>query len=164
MVRPVARPRTQRHRDRGHPPGQWRDGLEVAFGRDRTPAAEIVAATGDQLFVTNAYDIPTLPAWHRDDMVVLGDAAHPASPASGQGASMALEDAVVLGKALRDITDRVRALDGFERLRRPHTEANVAASAALDAGQRPPVAAAERSAASAATVARWLDWNVPLDD
>ena len=148
----------------GTPPGQWRDGLEVAFGRNRTPAAEIVAATGDQLFVTNAYDIPTLPAWHRDDMVVLGDAAHPASPASGQGASMALEDAVVLGKALRDITDRVRALDAFERLRRPRTEANVAASAALDAGQRPPVAAAERSAASAATVARWLDWNVPLDD
>ncbi|MGH3977794.1 MAG: FAD-dependent monooxygenase [Pseudonocardiaceae bacterium] len=117
-------------------PPQWRSDLEAAFGRDRSPAADIVAATGEELFVTNARDIATLPTWHRGGMVVLGDAAHPASPASGQGASMALEDAVVLGKALRDIPDRARALDAFEQLRRHRTEANVAASAALDADDR----------------------------
>ncbi len=129
-------PELDRARIAGTSPQQWRTDLEAAFGRDRTPAADIVAATGDELFVTNARDIATLPRWHRGGMVVLGDAAHAASPASGQGASMALEDAVVLAKALRDIPDRGSALSAFEQLRRPRTEANVAASAALD-GDRP---------------------------
>nr|WP_244420824.1 FAD-dependent monooxygenase [Mesorhizobium japonicum] len=39
-----------------------------------------------------------LPQWHTDRVVVLGDAAHAVAPHSGQGASMAIEDAVVLGR------------------------------------------------------------------
>ena len=39
------------------------------------------------------YDIPTVRTWHRDGMVLVGDAVHAASPPSGQGASMAFEDA-----------------------------------------------------------------------
>jgi hypothetical protein len=35
-------------------------------------------------------------------MIDLGDAAHATSPSSGQGASLAIEDAVVLAKCLRD--------------------------------------------------------------
>ncbi|MGH3828142.1 MAG: FAD-dependent monooxygenase [Pseudonocardiaceae bacterium] len=41
----------------------------------------------------------------RDRMVIIGDTAHAAALATGQGASMALEDAVVLAKALRDMPD-----------------------------------------------------------
>jgi 2-polyprenyl-6-methoxyphenol hydroxylase-like FAD-dependent oxidoreductase len=37
-----------------------------------------------------------------DNTDVIGDAAHAPSPSSGQGASMAIEDAVVLAKALRE--------------------------------------------------------------
>lgn len=142
---------------------QWRTDLETAFVGDRTPALDIVATTGDDLFVTNARDVATLPVWHRGGMVVLGDAAHAASPASGQGASMALEDAIVLAKALRDIPDRASALSMFERLRRPRTEANVAASAALDSGHGPRGAGAAAPAAPAEATARSLDWNVPVD-
>jgi 2-polyprenyl-6-methoxyphenol hydroxylase-like FAD-dependent oxidoreductase len=36
-------------------------------------------------------------------MIVIGDAAHATSPSSGQGASMAIEDAVVLAKCVRDL-------------------------------------------------------------
>ena len=36
-------------------------------------------------------------------MIIVGDAAHATSPSSGQGASMAIEDAVVLAKCLRDL-------------------------------------------------------------
>ncbi len=142
---------------------QWRADLEAVFGRDRTPAADIIAATGEELFVTNAHDIPTLPVWRHGGMVVLGDAAHAASPASGQGASMALEDAVVLAKALRDIPDRPRALAAFEQLRRPRTEANVASSAALDSDRPPPSPGAAASAESFAATAHLLDWGSPLN-
>lgn len=131
-------PRLPRARIAETPPRQWRMQLEAMFRGDATPAADIVAATGEQLFVTNTHDIPTLPRWHSGGMVVLGDAAHAASPASGQGASMALEDAVVLAKALRDIPDQGRALAAFERLRRPRTEATIARSAALDNNRPPP--------------------------
>lgn len=50
----------------------------------------------------NVYDIRTLPTWHSDRIVLMGDAAHAVSPNSGQGASMALEDAMYLGKLMRD--------------------------------------------------------------
>jgi FAD-dependent urate hydroxylase len=43
-----------------------------------------------------------LPTWHRDRMIVIGDAAHAPSPTSGQGASLSVEDAVVLAQCLRD--------------------------------------------------------------
>ncbi|HET6753767.1 MAG TPA: FAD-dependent monooxygenase [Jiangellaceae bacterium] len=44
-----------------------------------------------------------LPAWHNGRMIVIGDAAHAPSPTSGQGASLSVEDAVVLAKCLRDL-------------------------------------------------------------
>ena len=50
--------------------------------------------------------IPHLPTWHTGRMVVIGDAAHAPSPTSGQGASLAIEDAVVLAKCLRDLPTR----------------------------------------------------------
>jgi 2-polyprenyl-6-methoxyphenol hydroxylase-like FAD-dependent oxidoreductase len=49
---------------------------------------------------TAIYDVPALPAWHRGRAMLLGDAAHAMSPAGGQGASLALEDAMVVGQRL----------------------------------------------------------------
>ena len=37
------------------------------------------------------YDIPSLPAWHRGAICLIGDAAHAIGPHVGQGASLALE-------------------------------------------------------------------------
>ena len=42
-----------------------------------------------------------LPSWYRGRAVLVGDAAHAVSPHSGQGASLALEDAMYLAKLLR---------------------------------------------------------------
>jgi 2-polyprenyl-6-methoxyphenol hydroxylase-like FAD-dependent oxidoreductase len=122
------------------PPVRWRDLLVGLLGRDPTPAADIVAATGDRLMVTNASDLPSVERWRTARTLLIGDAAHAASPATGQGASMAIEDAVVLAKALRD-APMDRALETYERLRRPRVERNVANSARLSAGRvagRPP--------------------------
>src|SRR5262249_5554402 len=60
------------------------------------------------------YDIPSLPRWHRDSICLIGDAAHAIGPHVGQGASLALEDAFVLAKCLRDLPQATRAFDAFE--------------------------------------------------
>jgi 2-polyprenyl-6-methoxyphenol hydroxylase-like FAD-dependent oxidoreductase len=115
---------------------RWREWLVPLLRRDATPAADIVAAT-DDLMVTNAYDLPGVARWRTGRALIIGDAAHAASPATGQGASMALEDAIVLAKALRDAPSRDAALDTYERLRRPRVELNIATSARLTAARRP---------------------------
>ena len=68
------------------------------------------------------YDIPSLPTWHRGRVCLLGDAAHAVGPHVGQGSSLALEDAFVLAKCLRDIPDASRAFSTFERVRRSRVE------------------------------------------
>jgi 2-polyprenyl-6-methoxyphenol hydroxylase-like FAD-dependent oxidoreductase len=60
---------------------------------------------------------------------VIGDAAHASSPSSGQGASMAIEDAVVLAKCLRDLPTVAEAFAAYEILRRERVEKVVAAGA-----------------------------------
>jgi 2-polyprenyl-6-methoxyphenol hydroxylase-like FAD-dependent oxidoreductase len=59
-------------------------------------------------------------------MVIIGDAAHATAPSSGQGASMAIEDAVVLSRCLRDLPDTRQAFAAYERLRRARVERIVA--------------------------------------
>jgi 2-polyprenyl-6-methoxyphenol hydroxylase-like FAD-dependent oxidoreductase len=101
---------------------QWRARLNALFADDTGPMLDIIAAT-EQIFPGwNTYDFPTVPRWHNDRMAIIGDAAHATSPSSGQGASMAIEDAVTLAMCLRDIGDPGSAFATFERLRRHRVE------------------------------------------
>ena len=68
------------------------------------------------------YDIPTQPLWHKGRVVLVGDAIHAVSPSAGQGASLAVEDALVLAKCLRDREDHALAFATYERLRRARVE------------------------------------------
>ncbi|GIE54583.1 FAD-dependent oxidoreductase [Amorphoplanes nipponensis] len=110
---------------------QWRELVLAAVRDDATPAAAIVAATGGDVVGGDSYDIPTTPHWHNDRMVLTGDAAHAASPAAAQGASMALEDAVALAAALREHREPAAAFAAYSATRRAQTEETVAASAAM---------------------------------
>lgn len=65
------------------------------------------------------FDMPELPAWSGDHVVLLGDAAHAVGPHAGQGASMAIEDALVLAACLHGETTAQEAFKRYERLRRP---------------------------------------------
>jgi FAD-dependent urate hydroxylase len=103
-------------------PEQWREELIGLFAGDRTPAVEIIRRTDEIVPPWPTHDFPSVPTWHTDRMIIIGDAAHATSPASGQGASMAMEDAVVLAKALRDCQDVPRAFAAYERLRRERVE------------------------------------------
>ena len=103
-------------------PQQWRADLLELFRRDSTPAVDLIKATDEIVAGWGTYDLPFVPTWHNERMVIVGDAAHAASPASGQGASMAIEDAVVLAKCLRDVSDIGEAFRTYERLRRSRVE------------------------------------------
>jgi 2-polyprenyl-6-methoxyphenol hydroxylase-like FAD-dependent oxidoreductase len=53
------------------------------------------------------------PPWYRDRVVLIGDAAHATSPHVGQGAAMAMEDAIVLAEEVTENDDADRALAAF---------------------------------------------------
>ncbi|MGY6023369.1 FAD-dependent oxidoreductase [Streptomyces spinosirectus] len=130
--------------------------------KDSTPAADIVAATDGDVLVTNATEIPTGSPWRAGRTLLVGDAAHAASPATGQGASMALEDAVVLAKCLRDAPDTDAALVRYEELRRPRVEHNITVSGNISRGvpsPSPASRAAPPSRPGEDEIVRLLDWQ-----
>ncbi len=58
--------------------------------------------------------------WHRDRLVMLGDAVHGMSPQLGQGVNMALMDALALRDGLRTHNDIPQALAAYQRQRQAH--------------------------------------------
>jgi salicylate hydroxylase len=73
-----------------------------------------------EVLITPIYFRDPLPVWGTDRVVLLGDAAHPAPSSAGQGAAMALEDALMLAGCLgRD--DIPTALADYASRRRPRT-------------------------------------------
>lgn len=108
---------------------QWRSELRDLLSVDNSPATAIIEATPGEIRAWPTLDLPEVPVWHRDSMIVIGDAAHATSPASGQGASMAIEDAVILAKCLRDQPDTATACTVYETLRRTRVQRIVAAGA-----------------------------------
>jgi len=142
---------------------QLRAGLLDDLSRDRTPAAALLEAT-DDLMVTDSRDLPGLDSWSAGRVVLIGDAAHAAAPATGQGASMAFEDAVILAKALREFGPQDAAAR-FEQVRRPRTDRNMAASAALSGPVRAGGGAATQLPPEPFTeeqLADQLDWHAGL--
>jgi 2-polyprenyl-6-methoxyphenol hydroxylase-like FAD-dependent oxidoreductase len=107
-------------------PEAWRSELAALFADDDSPAAAIVAATPSIIGPWATHDLPSARVWHRDRMIVVGDAAHAASPSSGQGASMAIEDGIVLAKCLRDEAAVEGAFASYELARRGRVERIVA--------------------------------------
>jgi FAD-dependent urate hydroxylase len=105
---------------------QWKKMLVDLFAGDDTPAGEIIRSTPGKLAGWATYDLPSVPTWTRGSMIVVGDAAHATAPSSGQGASMAIEDAVVLARCLRDLPEIGQAFAAYERLRRARVERIVA--------------------------------------
>lgn len=63
-------------------------------------------------------------AWTRGRVALVGDAAYAASPASGQGTSLALVGAYVLAGELAAAHDHRAAFAAYERRMRPYADAN----------------------------------------
>jgi 2-polyprenyl-6-methoxyphenol hydroxylase-like FAD-dependent oxidoreductase len=100
----------------------WQQRL-LEMHRDDLPVIqEIIRSTASGIGAFPIYDIPPQPIWHKGPVVLLGDAVHAIAPSSGQGASLALEDAAILAKCLRDLAPLDQAFATYERLRRQRVE------------------------------------------
>lgn len=64
-----------------------------------------------------------MDTWSKGSATLLGDAAHPMVPFMAQGACMAIEDSVVLGRCLEGVTPATLhdALEKYEAARKPRT-------------------------------------------
>ena len=69
------------------------------------------------LFKWGLFDREPLETWTRGRITLLGDAAHPVLPFLGHGAVLAIEDGVVLARALAGATRHEDALQRYERAR-----------------------------------------------
>ncbi|GAB2573462.1 FAD-dependent oxidoreductase [Paractinoplanes abujensis] len=125
----------------------WRDHLLGLFADDAFPAAAIIRATPDVLGPWNTDDLPRVRVWHSRRAVLIGDAAHAVAPSSGQGASMAFEDAVTLGLCLPAGSSVAEGLADYEQRRRRRVERVVAVGRRNGSGKTAgPVGAAIRDA------------------
>jgi FAD-dependent urate hydroxylase len=118
--------------DRGEldaiPAPRWRQTLLDVHRDDHAPITAIIAADEGGVGRWPVYDMPSLPTWHRGPICLIGDAAHAISPHAGQGAALAMEDAIVLAQCLRDVPAVEDAFVAFERLRKDRVDAIVKAS------------------------------------
>ena len=123
-------------------PGAW----HMIFGR-RAFFGYVADPAGGTVWFANVPRLPVTPAeraattaeqWQRQLVELFaGDAAHAPSPTSGQGASLAAEDAVVLAKCLRGLPDIPEALATYEGLRRKRVERIVAQAARTSSAKTP---------------------------
>jgi 2-polyprenyl-6-methoxyphenol hydroxylase-like FAD-dependent oxidoreductase len=84
------------------PQPSWPDGFHRAFGHHKGELAEFFEALHEAPPLHHDLDELDSPLWGRSRVFLLGDAAHAMTPNQGQGAAMAVEDAIALKQALRD--------------------------------------------------------------
>jgi salicylate hydroxylase len=114
------------------------DELAALFRRERQAVAILRAARTVET-ATLHHVLAPVRRWHGSDIVLIGDAAHPAG--AGQGASMAIEDAVELAGQLSGPGAVADALARFDTARRNR------------AGKMAKIAAANRDAKTAGPAA-----------
>jgi 2-polyprenyl-6-methoxyphenol hydroxylase-like FAD-dependent oxidoreductase len=122
----------------------------------------------ENIVVSATLDVATLPTWSRKRTLLIGDAAHATSPHAGQGASLALEDAMRLARLMQGGQELGGVFENFERERRSRAE-RVVAFARRNGNQK-----REFSATGAwirdrllklliPVTARWQDWMYAYD-
>ena len=94
--------------------------LRLFSGWHEPIGALIEAADESAILQNDIFDRAPLRSWGHGRITLLGDAAHPMTPFLGQGGCQALEDAVVLGRRLRNAPVIPAALRAYEaeRMRR----------------------------------------------
>lgn len=100
-------------------PSQYKAELNAIFSDWPDPIAQIIDETPlSRINKIYVHDHDPITCWHKNNVVLLGDAAHAALPTSGQGACQALEDAWHLSQCLKDnMSDIHKAFTLFTELR-----------------------------------------------
>jgi 2-polyprenyl-6-methoxyphenol hydroxylase-like FAD-dependent oxidoreductase len=82
------------------------------------PIEEVLLATPEERMIrTDIHDRTPIVRWSDGRVVLLGDAAHPMTPNLGQGGCQAIEDAVVLARALTRHDGVAAAFHDYEAVR-----------------------------------------------
>lgn len=91
------------------------------------PVPDLIRSAEEMIDIA-IHDVPSLRTWSVARTVLIGDAAHAVAPHSGQGASMALEDSMLLAKLLREASGATAesVFPQFEAERRPRTDKVIA--------------------------------------
>lgn len=99
--------------------------LKAEFAEFASPVPEIIdeAAKKEKLFFDQVTQIRIHDKWHKNRVVLIGDAAFCITLLSGQGSSMAMTAAYVLSEQLNKNEDNVtQAFESYERELRPMIE------------------------------------------
>jgi FAD-dependent urate hydroxylase len=114
-------------------PAAYRRELMERFSAWPEPVRTVIASTPlERINKIYVHDHDPIPVWHRDNLILIGDAAHASLPTSGQGACQALEDAWHLADCLvRHPGDVPHALQTFTETRAGKTAAITMAGRAL---------------------------------
>src|SRR5436305_7425284 len=99
-------------------PGERKNGILELFGDWHDPIPAVIEATAEPDILRNdIYELQRLYQWSHGRVTLLGDAAHAMTPNLGQGACVAIEDAVVLATCLNDTANIPAALKNYEKRR-----------------------------------------------
>ncbi len=107
----------------------WKNKGDIAEFRDRFadfhgPEADWIARA-KTVHIWALHLRPVAQRWYKDNVVLLGDAAHPTLPFMAQGACLALEDAWVLSDAIEAGGTVADGLSRYQNARRARAEAVV---------------------------------------
>lgn len=92
--------------------------LRDAFAMFHSDVQRVLAAA-PEVYKSGIYEHDPLPTWWKGSVVLLGDACHPMTPSMASGAAMALEDAVVLARAIDQADTLDSAFRLYEQARKP---------------------------------------------
>jgi len=118
------------------PSAEWLARLRDLHSDDPYPVPQILDAVIGEVGAYPIFDLAGVRNWSRGRVVAIGDAVHATSPSSGQGASLALEDAITLAKCLRDLPDHGAAFAEYQRERQPRADAVVKYARRIDSQKR----------------------------
>ncbi|AZI55543.1 hypothetical protein EIB75_09905 [Epilithonimonas vandammei] len=85
------------------------------------PISKIISST-ENIIVSPIYDRNIKKGWFKNNIVLLGDAAHPTSPNLGQGACTAIEGAYILAKSIISKGLNEEACKQYEEYQFPRAE------------------------------------------
>ena len=99
----------------------WPALMQSRFAVFRGPAAQFLDDLNprSEVLYTAVEEVVMPGPWHRERVLLIGDAAHASTPFMGQGGAMAVQDAVVLGRLLASGLSIDEALEQFSRARPP---------------------------------------------
>ena len=81
--------------------------------------AGIAATNNNDIVQHDLWDFTPILSYHKDNLLLIGDAAHAMTPNLGQGAAQSLEDALILSRCITATDTRLAAFSAFEKQRIP---------------------------------------------